>query len=170
MTASSPIITAITRGMKASANWSAQRDPDGQSRNASAPRKTRPAWITTRSASTTPGTGTSPCLCSPWHSWQSYGTTLKRGSGTCGQPAAPRETDTPPEDKSPRLSRPADNRNPVCLVRLSVAEIRRLLSLPFHDDDTVDLGLYWSAWRRAHQGEPRRCHFRRRLRLQVMQI
>jgi len=45
-----------------------------------------------------------------------------------------------------------------------------MLSLPRHDDDVIDLGLYWSAWRRAHQGQARWHHFRRRLRLQVMQI
>ena len=39
--------------------------PAGRSRNASRPPRTRPAWTTTRSAATTPGTGTSPWPCSP---------------------------------------------------------------------------------------------------------
>ncbi|WP_435106617.1 hypothetical protein [Nocardiopsis synnemataformans] len=38
------------------------------------------------------------------------------------------------------------------------------------DDQAVELGLYWSAHRRAHQAAARRHHFKRRLRLQVMQI
>jgi hypothetical protein len=40
-------------------------DAGGQWRKPSSSPRTRPAWITTRSANTTPGTGTSPCPCSP---------------------------------------------------------------------------------------------------------
>ena len=38
------------------------------------------------------------------------------------------------------------------------------------DEQVIYLGLRWSAWRRAHQADARACHFRRRLRLQTMQI
>jgi hypothetical protein len=56
------------------------------------------------------------------------------------------------------------------LIPLSAAEIRRLLALPRHDPDAIVRGLAWSDWRRAHQAQARRSHFRRRLKLQVMQI
>ena len=55
-------------------------------------------------------------------------------------------------------------------IPLTIAEIRRLLHLPRHDDQALDHGLYWSAWRRQHQGDARWHHFRRRLRLQTLQI
>jgi hypothetical protein len=45
--------------------WSALPDPVGPWRKPSSSPKTRPAWTTTKSANTTPGTGTSPCPCSP---------------------------------------------------------------------------------------------------------
>jgi hypothetical protein len=37
------------------------------------------------------------------------------------------------------------------LIRLSIAEVRRLFNLIDQDDHTIDQGLRWSAWRRAHQ-------------------
>ena len=49
-----------------------QPAPAGPWRNASRRGKARPAWIITRSASTTPGTGTSPWPCSPMRSWPSW--------------------------------------------------------------------------------------------------
>jgi hypothetical protein len=56
------------------------------------------------------------------------------------------------------------------LIPLTIAEIRRLLNLPRRDDQALDHGLYWSAWRRQHQADARWHHFRRRLRLQTLQI
>lgn len=56
------------------------------------------------------------------------------------------------------------------LAKLTVAEIRRLFNLIGKDDHAVDLGLHWSLWRREHQADARAHHFRRRMRLQVIQI
>jgi hypothetical protein len=56
------------------------------------------------------------------------------------------------------------------LIALSIGEIRRLFNLIGRDDHAVDLGLYWSEQRRIHQARARRHHFKRRLRLQVLQI
>jgi hypothetical protein len=56
------------------------------------------------------------------------------------------------------------------LIALTVAEIRRLFNLADKDDQAIDHGLHWSAWRRAHQADARRHHFRRRLRLQMIEI
>jgi hypothetical protein len=75
-----------------------------------------------------------------------------------------------PNDRESAHSAQSRGRQHPQLIPLSAAEIRRLLSLPRHDDRALSHGLRWSAWRRAHQAEARRHHFRRRLRLQVMQI
>jgi hypothetical protein len=56
------------------------------------------------------------------------------------------------------------------LIALTVAEIRRLFNLADKDDQTIDHGLRWSAWRREHQADARRHHVRRRLRLQMSEI
>jgi len=56
------------------------------------------------------------------------------------------------------------------LIALTISEIRRLFNLAGKDDHTVELGLYWSTQRRAHQARARRSHFQRRLRLQIIQI
>jgi hypothetical protein len=53
---------------------------------------------------------------------------------------------------------------------LSNAEIRRLFNLIGKDDQAIDQGLLWSAWRREHQADTRRHHFQRRLRLQIQMI
>ena len=63
--------------------WSGWPERGGRSRNASRPPRTRPAWTTTRSAATTPGTGTPPCRCSRWPSCRSP--PLKGGTSACGQ-------------------------------------------------------------------------------------
>jgi len=49
---------------------------------ASARRRTRPAWTTTRSAGTAPGTGTSPCPCSRTHSSRHRPRRQARGAAT----------------------------------------------------------------------------------------
>jgi hypothetical protein len=56
------------------------------------------------------------------------------------------------------------------LIALSIAEVRRLFNLIGKDDHTIDQGLHWSAWRREHQADTRRSHFKRRLRLQALMI
>jgi hypothetical protein len=56
------------------------------------------------------------------------------------------------------------------MITLSIAEIRRLFNLIGKNDHTIDQGLHWSAWRREHQADTRRRHFRRRLRLQMLEI
>jgi hypothetical protein len=56
------------------------------------------------------------------------------------------------------------------LIALSIAEIRRLFNLIDQDDHAIDHGLRWSAWRREHQADTRRHHFKRRLRLQTLMI
>ena len=83
---------------------------------AASPRpRTRPAWTTTRSASTAPGTGTPPCRCSPTRSSPSppagcghrprnrllpgrtpAANRVKRGPAACGQIFAPPRTYSPP--------------------------------------------------------------------------
>lgn len=59
---------------------------------------------------------------------------------------------------------------PPRLIALTIAEIRRLFNLATTIDHGLDLGIYWSNFRRAHQATARRHHFRRRLRLQMIQI
>ena len=56
------------------------------------------------------------------------------------------------------------------LIRLTLAEIRRLFSLAGQPEDVIDHGLHWSRWRRRHQAEARCHHFRRRLRLQALVV
>ncbi|MFD4789308.1 hypothetical protein ACFWN1_20075, partial [Streptomyces sp. NPDC058459] len=64
-------------------------------------------------------------------------------------------------DREPRTRR---------LAALTVAEVRRLFNLIGLTHTAIGQGLHWSTWRRAHQAEARRHHFRRRLRLQMIQI
>lgn len=56
------------------------------------------------------------------------------------------------------------------MISLSIGEIRRLFNLIGNTDQAVELGLFWSAYRRGHQAITRRHHFKRHLRLQVIQI
>src|SRR5450755_3431741 len=162
MTANWLSITAITRGTKDSADWSARPDPGGPWKNASAPGKTRPGWITTRSGSITHGTGTSPCRCSPWHSSPLSAAPLKRGPAACGQSPPTDRTNTPDRHEQDQPPDPQPGPGHRRLTPLTTAEIRRLFHLPRHDNQALDHGLYWSAWRRQHQGEARWHHFRRR--------
>jgi SRSO17 transposase len=130
--------------------------------------KAGPGSAIIRSASTTPGTGTSPWPCSPMRSWPYWPVRPKRGTITCGQPA-PRETTSTP------ATPPGTHRSPVPasgqrLIRLTLAEIRRLLNLAGQPEDAIDHGLHWSRWRRRHQAEARWHHFRRRLGLQALVV
>jgi hypothetical protein len=65
---------------------------------------------------------------------------------------------------------PGHGRPPQRLISLTLGEIRRLFNLIGKDKHAICQGLHWSAWRRAHQADARAAHFRRRLRLQSMQI
>jgi hypothetical protein len=56
------------------------------------------------------------------------------------------------------------------LIGLTIGEVRRLFNLIGTDEHAIYQGLRWSAWRREHQADARASHFRRRLRLQTMQI
>jgi hypothetical protein len=80
-----------------------------------------------------------------------------------GQTAQTRKQDprTPPRAATGRARR---------LIGLTIGEVRRLFNLIGNDDQAIYLGLRWSVWRREHQADARACHFRRRLRLQTMQI
>jgi SRSO17 transposase len=60
-----PTTSATPARRYLSPSWSASLEVVGVSRKHSSSPRTRPAWTTTRSASTTPGTATSPCPCSP---------------------------------------------------------------------------------------------------------
>lgn len=55
------------------------------------------------------------------------------------------------------------------MIPLTLAEIRRLINLAAPKIAAiVDHALHWSKWRRKHQTDARRAHFRRRLRLQAL--
>ena len=52
------------------------------------------------------------------------------------------------------------------LIPLTVPEVRRLLTrLVWTENHPTELVLLWSLWRRHHQAQARRCHYRRRLSL-----
>jgi len=149
-------------------------------RTASPRRRTRPAWTTTRSAATAPGTGASPWPCSRTRSSPPPRTppapprrprnrgnlslpaeTLtarapKRGPDRCGQLFAPPRTYSPPAFMTDETVRD--------LIPLTAAEARRLFCLytrtacpePFHE--------HWSDWRRRRQAAARKSHYARRIR------
>ena len=49
------------------------------------------------------------------------------------------------------------------LIPLTVPEVRRLLTrLVWTANHPAELVLSWSLWRRHHQAQARRCHYRRR--------
>jgi len=48
--------------------------------------------------------------------------------------------------------------------------VRRLFNLIGLTRIAINQGLHWSIWRRTHQADARRHHFRRRLRLQMIKI
>jgi len=76
----------------------------------------------------------------------------------------------PDREIGPQNTTPAPTRRPRRLIRLTTSEIRRLFNLIGNDDQAIYLGLHWSVWRREHQADARVHHFRRRLRLQMIQI
>ena len=67
----------------------------------------------------------------------------------------PREGDTP--------VRPQRRKTP-----LTVPEIRRLFNVRDQVKHLIDHALHWSSFRREHQADARRHHFRRRLKIQAL--
>lgn len=58
-------------------------------------------------------------------------------------------------------------------MKLTLAEIRRLLNHILPDPperNDITFRLHWSLWRRRHQTQARRTHYRRRLALQTHTI
>ena len=170
-----PFSAAIRLGRLSCPSSLPSPGPDGESRTVSPRPRMRPAWTTTRSASTAPGTATSPCLCSPTRSWPSppappgpplgrrnlslpAGTLpasrVKRGPDACGQIFAPPRTYAPPAlitDDSGRDQIP-----------LTAGEARRLFNLHTRVTHPDEHHVRWSGWRRYRQAAARRSHYARR--------
>ena len=56
------------------------------------------------------------------------------------------------------------------LIRLTLAEIRRLFSLRHQAKHIIHTAMTWSLYRRQHQAEARRHHFIRRLKIQALAL
>jgi len=56
------------------------------------------------------------------------------------------------------------------MIPLTIAEIRRLFNLLGQAKRVIRHGLHWSTFRRRHQAEARRHHFRRRLKIQILAL
>jgi hypothetical protein len=56
------------------------------------------------------------------------------------------------------------------MIPLTIAEIGRLFSVVGHAVEAVHHALHWSSFRRRHQAQARRHHFRRRLKLQTLAL
>jgi hypothetical protein len=56
------------------------------------------------------------------------------------------------------------------LIPLSVPEIRHLLHFADQGKHAILRALEWSLWRREHQGDARRRHYRRRLKTQALAL
>ncbi|HEY6793466.1 MAG TPA: hypothetical protein VI248_02150 [Kineosporiaceae bacterium] len=72
-----------------------------------------------------------------------------------------------PEQPPEPTARPVTRRT---LIPLTLAEIRRLLALVHRGEQAIAHGLHWSTWRRSHQSQARRAHFRKRLHRQALMI
>lgn len=104
---------------------------------------------------------------------------LKRGTTTCGQTPPTEnanqgeeyetmpEQDTKPAGPPPAPAPPPEPRH---LIPLSVPEIRHMLHFADQGKRAITRALKWSLWRRAHQGDARRRHYRRRLRTQALAL
>ncbi len=91
-----------------------------------------------------------------WHSWHRF-TTLALAAlavlAICAADAAT-DTDTDPLDTG--------------LIQLTVNEVRRLMNtLLIRPLLSLSHRLQWSLWRREHQARARRCHYTRRLNLEL---
>jgi hypothetical protein len=56
------------------------------------------------------------------------------------------------------------------MIPLTIAEIRRLFNVVDHTTAAIQHALHWSRFRRQHQAEARRHHFRRRLKTQALAL
>jgi hypothetical protein len=56
------------------------------------------------------------------------------------------------------------------MIPLTIAEIRRLFNLIGQATEAIQHALHWSHFRRQHQAEARRHHFRRRLKTQALAL
>ncbi len=56
------------------------------------------------------------------------------------------------------------------MIPLTLAEVRRLFNVVDLAKDLIQHALHWSHWRREHQAEARRHHFRRRLKIQYLAL
>jgi hypothetical protein len=56
------------------------------------------------------------------------------------------------------------------MIPLTLAEIARLVHVRGKAMDVIQHALHWSSFRRRHQADARRHHFRRRLKIQVLAL
>ena len=56
------------------------------------------------------------------------------------------------------------------MIPLTLAEIARLFHVRGKAMDVIQHVLHWSGFRRRHQAEARRHHFRRRLKIQALAL
>ena len=64
----------------------------------------------------------------------------------------------------------APPRQPKRLIALTIPEIRHLLHRADQGRRAITSALKWSLWRRVHQADARRRHYRRRLRTQALAL
>jgi hypothetical protein len=56
------------------------------------------------------------------------------------------------------------------MIPLTIAEIRRLFNVCDQAKHLIQHTLHWSSWRREHQAQARRHHFKRRLKIQTLAL
>jgi hypothetical protein len=56
------------------------------------------------------------------------------------------------------------------MIPLTIAEIARLFNVLGQTADVIQHALHWSCFRRQHQADARRHHFRRRLKIQALAL
>ena len=56
------------------------------------------------------------------------------------------------------------------MIPLTIAEIARLFNVIGQATEVIQHALHWSCFRRQHQAEARRHHFRRRLKTQALAL
>jgi SRSO17 transposase len=95
----------------------------------------------------------------------------RQKSTPSNQPNKSNQQSTPPGNPiEPETPAPTTQRIHRRLIALTLAEIRRLLSLVHRGERAIAHGLHWSTYRRQHQAEARRAHTRRHLQLQILTI
>jgi hypothetical protein len=56
------------------------------------------------------------------------------------------------------------------MIPLTLAEVARLFDVRGRAAEVIQHALHWSGFRRRHQAEARRHHFRRRLKIQALAL